>query len=146
MSTVRYTNKKTGWVSVYESKSNYDPVTKKSRPIRKYIGHEDPITGEFIPSSGKAGRKKNVVDATPAIEPIPKTEGALADTNSQPSQTGKGSYYVEYKRALKEISRLREENNGLKADALLLCGMMEKIAPGILESLHTAERITRHWR
>ena len=58
MSIVRYKNKKTGFVSIYESISHYDPVTKQSRPIRKYLGLEDPETGELIPSSGKPGRKR----------------------------------------------------------------------------------------
>ena len=59
MSIVRYTNKKTGIVSLYESTSYYDPETKQSRPRRKYLGTEDPETGELIPSSGKRGRKKS---------------------------------------------------------------------------------------
>ena len=58
MSIVRYTNKKTGVVTLYESTSHYDPVTKQSRPIRKYLGIEDPETGELIPSDKKRGRKK----------------------------------------------------------------------------------------
>lgn len=58
MSIVRYTNKKTGVVTLYESTSYYDPMTKQSRPKRKYLGTEDPETGELIPSSGKKGRKK----------------------------------------------------------------------------------------
>lgn len=58
MSIVRYTNKNTGVVSLYESTSHYDPVTKQSRPIRKYLGTEDPVTKELIPSAGKRGRKK----------------------------------------------------------------------------------------
>ena len=58
MSIVRYVSKKTGRVAVYESTSHYDPETKQSRPIRKYLGTEDPQTGELIPSSGKRGRKK----------------------------------------------------------------------------------------
>lgn len=58
MSIVRYVNKKTGRVAVYESTSHYDPEKKQSRPIRKYLGTEDPETGELIPSSGKRGRKK----------------------------------------------------------------------------------------
>lgn len=57
MSIVRYTNKKTGQVALYESTSHYDPKTKQSRPIRKYLGIEDPETGALIPSSGKRGRK-----------------------------------------------------------------------------------------
>ena len=58
MSIVRYTNKKTGQVMLYESTSYYDPETKQSRPKRKYLGIEDPATGELIPSSGKRGRRK----------------------------------------------------------------------------------------
>lgn len=58
MSIVRYVNKKTGAVALYESTSHYDPETKQSRPKRKYLGTEDPVTGELIPSSGKRGRKK----------------------------------------------------------------------------------------
>lgn len=59
MSIVRYVNKKTGTVALYESTSYYDPETKQSRPKRKYLGTEDPETGELIPSSGKRGRKKS---------------------------------------------------------------------------------------
>ena len=58
MSIVRYVNKKTGKVALYESTSHYDPETKQSRPIRKYLGTEDPETGILIPSSGKRGRQK----------------------------------------------------------------------------------------
>ena len=58
MSIVRYVNKKTGKVALYESTSHYDPETKQSRPIRKYLGTEDPETGMLIPSSGKRGRQK----------------------------------------------------------------------------------------
>lgn len=58
MSIVRYANKKTGVVTLYESTSYYDPETKQSRPKRKYLGVEDPVTGELIPSLGKPGRKK----------------------------------------------------------------------------------------
>lgn len=65
MSIVRYVNKKTGIVSVYESTSYYDPELKQSRPKRKYLGTEDPETGALILSSGKRGRKKNVEGGTP---------------------------------------------------------------------------------
>ena len=58
MSIVRYTNKKTGIVTLYESTSHYDPETKQSRPVRKYLGIEDPETGELIPSTKRRGRKK----------------------------------------------------------------------------------------
>ncbi len=59
MTIVRYVNKKTGAVALYESTSHYDPETKQSRPVRKYLGIEDPETKELIPSSGKRGRKKD---------------------------------------------------------------------------------------
>lgn len=57
MSIVRYTNKKTGVVTLYESTSHYDPVTKQSRPIRKYLGKLDPETGELIPSTKRKKKK-----------------------------------------------------------------------------------------
>ena len=64
MSIVRYTNKKTGWVSVYESTSNYDPVTKKSRPKRRYIGYEDPVSIELKinVSSSRGHTRHSVID------------------------------------------------------------------------------------
>ena len=57
MSIVRYVDKKTGRVLLYESTSYYDPEKKQSRPKRKYLGVEDPETGELIPSTKKPGRK-----------------------------------------------------------------------------------------
>lgn len=57
MSIVRYVNKKTGKVTLYESTSHYDPETKQSRPIRKYLGVEDPETGQLIPTTRKPGRR-----------------------------------------------------------------------------------------
>ena len=70
MSIVKYTNKKTGVVTLYESTSHYDPETKQSRPVRKYLGREDPVTGELIPSSGKRGRKST--DNLSPASPVPK--------------------------------------------------------------------------
>lgn len=59
MSIVRYVDKKTGRVLLYESTSYYDPEKKQSRPKRKYLGVEDPETGELIPTSGKPGRRRS---------------------------------------------------------------------------------------
>jgi len=53
---VKHFDKKTGKTRVYESTPHYDPVTKQSRPKRKYLGTLDPETGELIPSSGRRGR------------------------------------------------------------------------------------------
>ena len=74
MSIVKYTNKKTGVVTLYASTSHYDPETKQSRPVRKYLGREDPVTGELIPSSQKRGRKKDIPDDIGAASGISKDD------------------------------------------------------------------------
>ena len=53
---VKHFDKKTGKTRVYEFTPHYDPVTKQSRPKRKYLGTLDPETNELIPSSGRRGR------------------------------------------------------------------------------------------
>ena len=68
---VKHVDKKSGTTRVYESTSHYDPVTKQSRPKRKYLGTLDPETGELIPSSGRKGRtpsRKNVPTSDEASE------------------------------------------------------------------------------
>ena len=105
MSIVKYTNKKTGMIAVYESTSHYDPETKQSRPVRKYLGMEDPETGELIPSSGKRGRKK-----TSENESTPKINKAVKDYKA---------LYEEQKNIGTEmgtkIKRLERENMVLRA-------------------------------
>ncbi len=104
MSIVRYTNKKTGQVALYESTSYYDPETKQSRPRRKYLGMEDPETGELIPTSGKRGRKK------------------FQEGDAQPKKVKQeDKYKVKYEKLLKEcsekdarIKQLEHENKRLK--------------------------------
>ena len=65
MSTiVQHYDKKTGKTRVYESTPHYDPVTKQSRPKRKYLGTLDPETGELIPSSGRRGRTASSKNTT----------------------------------------------------------------------------------
>lgn len=105
MSIVRYTNKKTGQVAIYESTSYYDPETKQSRPKRKYLGIEDPETGELIPSSGKRGRKKT----SEGKSPIKK-------------ENQEDKYKIKYDLLLKEcseknarIEQLEKENKRLKS-------------------------------
>ena len=41
---VKHFDKKSGKTRVYESTPHYDPVTKQSRPKRKYLGTLDPET------------------------------------------------------------------------------------------------------
>ena len=104
MSLVRYTNKKTGVVALYESTSYYDPVTKQSRPKRKYLGTEDPVTGELIPSTKKKGRRK-----------------ADGENNKTTKETTEERYREKYEKLLNEyedrgekIKQLEHENKRLK--------------------------------
>lgn len=104
MSIVRYVNKKTGVVALYESTSYYDPETKQSRPKRKYLGTEDPETGKLIPSSGKRGRKKNAEESAPS-----------------PKVTQEEKYKEKYDKLLREsaakdarIKQLEHENKKLR--------------------------------
>lgn len=110
MSLVRYKNKNTGRISVYESTSNYDAVNKTSRPIRKYIGYEDPVTGEFIPSSGKPGRRK-------------KSDESQTSSDKQNKNTSEN----DYKRAVSEINRQRSEIEDLKKQIRVLNKQLEDI-------------------
>lgn len=71
MSSIVYqTNKANGNVYAYESESYRDPISKKPRCRRKYLGRVDPETKLIIPKAedGKRNRRKN---------PIPK--GVLPD-------------------------------------------------------------------
>lgn len=61
---VKHYDKKTGKTRVYESTPHYDPITKQSRPKRKYLGTLDPETGELIPSSGLRGRTPSIKNNT----------------------------------------------------------------------------------
>ena len=110
MSLVRYKNKNTGRISVYESTSNYDAVNKTSRPIRKYIGYENPVTGEFIPSSGKPGRRK-------------KSDESQTSSDKQNKNTSEN----DYKRAVSEINRQRLEIEDLKKQIRVLNKQLEDI-------------------
>ena len=54
MSRLRYENKKTGAIQIYEIIPN--EFTPSGAPKRKYLGVEGP-DGELIPSTGKRGRR-----------------------------------------------------------------------------------------
>ena len=60
MSIVKHYDKKSGTTRVYESTPHYDPISKQSRPKRKYLGILDDETGEIIPSSGRKGRRSSM--------------------------------------------------------------------------------------
>ena len=122
MSLVRYTNKKTGVVTVYESTSHYDPETKQSRPIRKYLGVEDPKTGEIIPSSGKPGRKK-----------------ASESTGRSVSKKEGTDYKLLYEKLKKELSDKDVRIKALESRNKLLVTNLEHIRETITKALSVVE-------
>lgn len=97
MSIVKYTNKKTGVVSWYESISHYDPETKQSRPVRKYLGREDPVTGELIPSSGKRGRRNG--------DTLSKND----DPQSSPNDDAMNAMQSKYEKKISSLEALVSE-------------------------------------
>lgn len=129
MSRVRYVNKKTGWVSIYESTSCYDPVNKTSRPKRTYIGYEDPVTKEFVPSSGKPGRKKRA----------PEDEASPVSRQRTPSD----SIPTEYERVLSELEEQRAENNCLREQLQDLKKQLEGINSSVDTFIRSIQSIRR---
>ena len=125
MSRVRYVNKKTGWVSIYENISCYDPVKKTSRPKRIYIGYEDPVTKEFVPSSGRPGRKKKNQQDETAQEPVPEN---MQDVS-----------YQEYRKVLDEVERLRTENNTLQEQLLIMKKQLSRIDSAVDAFIHSIQ-------
>ena len=98
---VQHYDKKTGKTRVYESTPHYDPITKQSRPKRKYLGTLDLDTGELIPSSGRRGRRpspKNVATTE-------KNAASVQISGLQKSISAKES----------EIASLQAEVKNLKA-------------------------------
>ncbi len=65
MSCIIYqTNKKTGIKYAYKSESYRDPVTKKPRSKRTYLGRVDPITDEIIPKAETGKRNRAAISDT----------------------------------------------------------------------------------
>jgi len=64
--TVYQTNKKTGVVYAYSQTAFRDPVTKRPKSKRTYLGRVDPATGEIVPkeTDGKRNRSKLGVDTS----------------------------------------------------------------------------------
>ena len=118
MSIVRYKNKKTGLVSIYESSSNYDPINKTSRHKRQYIGTEDQDTQELIPSSGKRGRKPKSSTTAKSV-PI---GAAVASQSAEPAEAAPAQDAL-----LKEREDLKAENRRLRDENLALRKALEAI-------------------
>ncbi len=63
MSSVIYiTNKKTGAQYAYESFSFRDPISKKPRTRRTYLGRVNPLTGKIVPKAEKGKRNRSKFD------------------------------------------------------------------------------------
>ena len=84
---------------MYESTSHYDPVTKQSRPIRKYLGRLDPETGELIPSTK---RKKKEATPAQASSTDPELKAALEKKTRECMDMERRIKELEY-----EIKKLR---------------------------------------
>ena len=120
MSIVRYVNKKTGVVALYESTSHYDPVTQQSRPIRKYLGTEDPETVELIPSTGKRGRKRN-------DEKSGDPETGKKGKKVEPYKERYDKLATEFAEQAKRIKHLEHENKRLKLSLIKLRDTISEI-------------------
>jgi len=60
MSSIVYQkNKKTGIIYAYESTSFRDPVSKKPKSKRTYLGRVDPDTNRIIPKAGDGKRNRS---------------------------------------------------------------------------------------
>lgn len=66
MSCIVYlTNKKTNTKYAYRSESYRDPVTKKPKSRRTYLGRVDPVTNEIIPKAAEGKRNRTPVGMHP---------------------------------------------------------------------------------
>lgn len=80
------TNKNTGVVYAFRSESYRDPVTKKPKSRRTYLGRVDPISKDIIPKaeSGKRNRSKMGESVNERQEGITSSpEGISPDVISQ---------------------------------------------------------------
>ena len=101
---VKYT-RKNGITVAYESIAKWDPQKKQSRPIRKYLGRVDPITGEIIPSSGKRGRPAGSKNRSP----VKAGDEALGICSTEISSLFDSDLAAELKTLHEQISAMREE-------------------------------------
>ena len=119
MSIVKHYDKKSGTTRVYESTPHYDPISKQSRPKRKYLGILDDETGEIIPSSGRKGRRSSTPNET------------TNNTDTNPLS-------IKIKALKKTISDKNDEITSLKTEIKKLNSVIsnyEKICQGIVNTL-----------
>lgn len=121
-SIVKYKDPKRGITVVYESTSHYDPVSKKSRPTKKYIGTYNEETGEIIPSSGKRGRVKGSKNR--------KKEAKTKNTDL--------TYQSMYEEAMKAVSSQKETIERLNQQLEKYEAVTHKLAQ-VLKELDTSQ-------
>ncbi len=100
-SYVKYKDKKSGTVYVYESESYWDKEKKQPRNRRKLIGKIDEETGEIVPTAGHKRKKQD-----------PETSSGPASKSSQDALEKKYVNLLQQQEA--KISQLEKENQELK--------------------------------
>lgn len=109
MAIVKYTHKD-GTQYAYSSLPCWDPERKQNRPIRKYLGKVDPVTGEIIPSSGKRGRpigsKKSQPQNAQGAEKSPEAQQSVSPVSEVQSAICQDA----------ETAALKEQNASLQAE------------------------------
>ena len=127
MAIVKYKNQ-SGITYAYEAVSKYDPSSKSSRPVRKYLGRVDPETGEIIPTAGKRGRPPKNQDQSKTAGKSGKPEDAAAELAQKLSD------------AEAEIERLKAENLALASEKnrlLLFLSKLSKDSSSLLNDINT---------
>ena len=83
-SIVYHTDSKTGNKYAYESKSYRDPVTKKVKTKKTYLGRVDPVTDAIIPKAESG--KRNRHPSTRQIQQVSEeTAKQIADLSNEVS-------------------------------------------------------------
>lgn len=125
--TVYQTNKKTGVTYAYESESYRDPVTRKPKSRRVYLGRVDPETNKIIPKGVDGKRNRSKLGNAPAKGVLPSEVGeALAQLREQVA--GLNQTLVRL--------RAREENYRKALEtALDALGTMQEVAGTIKRAL-----------
>ena len=102
MSCIVYTiNKKTNTKYAYRSESYRDPVTKKPKSRRTYLGRVDPVTNEIIPKAEKGKRNRSPIGA-----------------NSRKPDEAQGQDRIDPNKLKEGIKLLQKKMDGLKAAVL----------------------------
>ena len=129
-SIVKYT-RKNGLTVAYESIARWDPVKKRNRPIRKYLGTVDPLTGEIIPSSGKRGRPAGSKNR-PRVKSVDAMQGSCSAENVSLSE----SYLVAELKSMEErISAIQAELDSLRKRNIYLEKILFDVTAQLLKAV-----------